>query len=153
MGLATATGACWSTLSQSIPGIHAVEERSTVLVGARDIDPAEQERLDSGDVTVIEAGDGPGTLARADLGRAVGAVADRVDGLCLHIDFDSIDPSLGSANEYAADGGLGIEDARAAVSTVAERIPILAIESGSVGPVRAKPGRLLDINAPLRTVS
>jgi hypothetical protein len=47
MGLAIATGACWGTLAGSIPGFLPVEERNTVLVGARDIDPGEQERLGS----------------------------------------------------------------------------------------------------------
>jgi arginase family enzyme len=39
----------------------------------------------------------------------------------MHVDFDSIDPSLGSANEYAAEGGLGIDEVEAVASAVAER--------------------------------
>lgn len=134
MGLATATGACWSTLAGSIPGFHPVEERNTVLVGARDIDPGEQERLGSGAVAVIEGGAGPGRLPVADLRRAIATVADRANGAYLHLDFDSIDPSLGSANEYAADGGLGVEDIQAVTSSVAERMPIMAVSFTAYNP-------------------
>jgi arginase family enzyme len=105
----------------SIPGFRAAEERNAVLVGVRDINRGEQERLDAGEVEVIEGGDGPGRLAVHDLERAIGTIADRVDGVYMHVDFDSIDPSLGSANEYAAEGGLGIDEVEAVASAVAER--------------------------------
>jgi len=134
MGLAAATGACWSTLCDSIPGFHPVAERNAILVGVRDIDRAEQERLDVAQVEVIKGGQGPGRLALPDLKRAVAAMADRVDGVYLHIDFDSVDPSLGSANEYAAEGGLGIDDVEAVARAVAERTPVLAISFTAYNP-------------------
>jgi arginase family enzyme len=68
------------------------------------------------------------------LRRAIAAVADRADGAYFHLDFDSIDPSLGSANEYAADGGLGIEDIRAVASSAAERMPIMAVSFTAYNP-------------------
>lgn len=134
MCLATATGACWSTLARSIPGFLPVEERNTVLVGTRDIDPGERERLSSGAVAVIEGGAGPGRLPTAALRRAVAAVADRANGAYLHIDFDSIDPSLGNANEYATEGGLGIEDIQGVTSALAEQIPIMAVSFTAYNP-------------------
>jgi len=134
MGLATAIGACWSTLSRSIPGFGPVRERNTVLIGVRDIDPSERERLDRSEIAVIEGGAGPGSLELAELEREVGAVAGHVDGVYLHLDFDSIDPGLGRANEYAADGGLGIEDVRATVSAVAARTAILAASFTAYNP-------------------
>jgi len=133
MGLAMATGACWSTLAHSIPGFRPVDERDAVLVGVREIDSGEQQRLDSGEVTVI-AGGGGRALAREDIERAAKTVADRVDGVYLHLDFDAIDPALGRANEYASDGGLSVEDARMAITTVTERMPILAISFTAYNP-------------------
>ena len=134
MGLATATGACWSTLAGSVHGFHPVEERNTILVGVRDVDPGEQQRLDSAEVAVIEGGIGPGGLALADLRRAVATVADHADGTYLHLDFDSIDPTFGRANEYATDGGLGIGDVQAVTSSVAERMPIMAVSFTAYNP-------------------
>lgn len=134
MGLAAATGACWSTLCGSIPGFHPVAERNTVLAGLRDIDRGEQERLNAGQVEVINPGDHPGRVAMPDLERAIALVAEEVDGVYLHVDFDSIDPSLGHANEYAAEGGLGIDDVEAVARAVAERTPVLAISFTAYDP-------------------
>ena len=134
MGLATATGACWHTLAASIPGFRAVEERDAILVGVRDIDAGERERLEAGDVSVVMGGGGPGSLPRADLDGAVAELAARVDGVYLHLDLDVIDPSLGRANEYAAAGGFGIDDIREAIAMVAERVPILAASFTAYNP-------------------
>jgi arginase len=134
MGLAMATGGCWTTLASSIPGFRAVDERDAVLVGVREIDAGERDRLDRGEVTVIPAGRGPGTIPAEEVGRAIEALAARVDGVYLHLDFDSIDPSHGRANEYAVDGGLSVEDARAAITAVAEQVPILATSFTAYNP-------------------
>jgi arginase len=82
----------------------------------------------------IAGGRGPGALAREDVERAARALVDRVDGVYLHLDFDAIDPALGRANEYAADGGLSVEDTRIAIAAVAERVPILAISLTAYDP-------------------
>ena len=126
MGLAAATGACWTSLCATIPGFEPVAERDSVLVGVHDVDPGERERLDAGEITAIEAA-GPGSLALTDLERAVDAIAGRVGGVYLHLDLDAIDPSLGVANEHTTEGGLGLDDVGAAVAAVAERTPVLAV--------------------------
>jgi arginase len=134
MGLAIATGSAWQTLARSIPGFAPVAERDAILIGVRDIDTGERERLDAGGITVIPGGGGPGALALADLKRAVAAAADRIDGVYLHVDLDSLDPSLGRANEYATEGGLGIEDLRDAVAAVTQRVPVLAVSFTAYNP-------------------
>lgn len=134
MGLAIATGGCWRALATSIPGFRSVEQRNAILVGVRDVDPGERERLDSGEVSVIEGGGGPGRLPIGDLAGALDDIARRVDAIYLHLDLDSIDPSLGPANEYAVDGGLGLDDVRATVSAVAERVPIRATSFTAYNP-------------------
>jgi arginase len=141
MGLAIATGACWDTLARSVAEFHPVEERNAILVGVRDVDPAERERLAASDVKVIEGGRGPGTIGMAEVERASEDVAGRVDGVYLHLDFDSLDPSLGRANEFAAEGGLGIDDVRAVISSVAERTAILATSLTAYDPGADPDGR------------
>ncbi len=134
MGLAIATGGCWRGLAGSIPGFHAVAEEDTILVGIRDTEPGERERLDRGAVTVIEGGAGPGHVATAELTSAVERMAERVDEIYLHVDLDSLDPSLGRANEFAAPGGLGLDDLGAAVSIVAAAAPIGAVSFTAYNP-------------------
>ena len=65
---------------------------------------------------MIRGGGGPGTLALAELERAIAGLVDRVEGVYLHLDFDSIDPSLGRANDYAVEAGLSLDDVRAAAA-------------------------------------
>ena len=45
MALAIATGRCWTGLAATVPGFTPVAEEKVVLVGARDLDPAEGELL------------------------------------------------------------------------------------------------------------
>ena len=45
MALAIATGRCWIGLAATVPGFTPVAEENVVLVGARDLDPAEGELL------------------------------------------------------------------------------------------------------------
>jgi hypothetical protein len=45
-----------------------------------------------------------------------------------------MDPGLGRANEYAADGGRGIEDVRATISAVAARTAILPASFTAYNP-------------------
>jgi arginase len=134
MGLAIATGADWRTLARSIPGFHFVEEQNAILIGARDIDAGERKRLDDGDLTVIEGGGGPGSLAFDRLEEAVTTVASRVDGVYLHFDLDSLDPTLGRANQYACPGGLGLDDARAVISIVSSHTPVFAASFTAYNP-------------------
>src|SRR5687767_1880913 len=41
MALATVVGRCWRSLAAGVPGFTPVAEENVVLVGARDLDPAE----------------------------------------------------------------------------------------------------------------
>ena len=134
MGLAIATGSGWRALARSVPELTFVAERNTVLVGTRDVDAGERQRLQTGSVTVVEGGRGPGRLAFDDLERAVAWLATRVDGVYLHVDLDSLDTELGRANEFATDGGLGLEDLATVASIVVERTAVLAMSFTAYNP-------------------
>jgi arginase len=133
MSLATVTGSCWQAMANSVPGFRAVSERNTVLVGARDIDPGECDRLEAAQLTVLR-GEGADTLDVSRLDSALSEIGARAEGAYLHIDFDSIDPSFGKANEFAVDGGLSPDDVAAVVSAVASRLPIAAISLTAYNP-------------------
>src|SRR6187551_1045646 len=53
--LATLIGECWHALTGAIPGFRPVSDTDVVLVGARDIDPAEELRLARSRVIRVEA--------------------------------------------------------------------------------------------------
>ncbi|MQA73272.1 MAG: hypothetical protein GEU88_02785 [Solirubrobacterales bacterium] len=140
-GLAAATGACWRALCESIPGFAPVPEERVVLAGVRDIDGGEADRLARGEVTVIEGGGGPGSFAAPALERALDVLCERAEGLYVHVDLDVIDPSFGSANEYAAPGGLSPDEVRATIAAAAERAPVRAISFTAYDPSGDPEGR------------
>src|SRR3954469_18405338 len=53
MGLAIATGHCWRRMAECVPGFRRLSPKNIVLVGARDVDPEEQELLDASGVQQI----------------------------------------------------------------------------------------------------
>jgi arginase len=116
MGLSILTGTSWKALRGTVPGYRAVPEADVVLIGIRDINPPEQERLDASEVQVLlpdEAGGG--------IGEVVDRLRERVEDVYLHVDLDVLDPSEGRANEYAADGGLSATALEQVVDAVTER--------------------------------
>ncbi len=88
-----------------------------VLVGARDLDPAEQALIDSGRLTHVAAGE---DIAR----RLSEAVAGRP--VYIHLDCDVLDPGL-VPTEYAADNGLSFADLHACAEVLA-RSEVLGLE-------------------------
>src|SRR5262249_50325204 len=53
MALATLNGRCWSQLARTVPDFTPVSERTTCLVGARDLDPLEAEAISNSALHVL----------------------------------------------------------------------------------------------------
>src|SRR5215203_5055515 len=101
MALAMAVGLCWKEGTAGIPGFHQVDASRVIHLGARDFDPGESRLLRDSDVEVLDVsrvrdGISPLLALRRDVTREV----------YLHIDLDVLDPSEGTANGYATEGGL-----------------------------------------------
>ena len=119
MGLAILTGTGWRALRETVSGYRAVPESNVVLVGSRDIEAAEQERLDASAVELIGPADAAGRIEPA-----LDRVREHVDDTYLHLDLDVLDPSEGRANEYAAPGGLTAGDVERIIDAVGDRLVI-----------------------------
>lgn len=83
--------------------------KDVVLVGARDLDPAETVLIDAGAPTLVTAGP---NLAQ----RLRSAIADRA--IYVHIDCDVLEPGL-VPTEYRVPGGLTFDDLRDACRVLA----------------------------------
>jgi arginase len=83
--------------------------KDVVLVGARDLDPAERALIDAGAPTLVTAGP---NLAQ----RLRSAIADRA--IYVHIDCDVLEPGL-VPTEYRVPGGLTLDDLRDACRVLA----------------------------------
>lgn len=98
-----------------------LEPGNAVLVGARDIDPAERALLDEGVVRLVQVGE---TMA-ADL-RAV--VADRP--VYVHVDCDVLEAGT-VPTDYLVGGGMTMADLRAAAEVLADS-ELVGIEIGEL---------------------
>jgi arginase len=116
MALALLTGACWEALRRTVPGHRPVAEEHVVLV-ARDLDPAEEQRLSSSSVLRAEMDALPDALDR---------LRERVEDVYLHVDLDVLDESVGRANWFAGEGGATVEQLQAAIDDVGARFTIRA---------------------------
>jgi arginase len=123
MPLAILTGSAWPNLVERV-GARTVPESASVLVGGRDFDPLEEERLASSAVVHLP----PDTIESDD---AVASAATGLDpapsGLYLHVDLDVLDPQEAEVNVYSAADGLTADQLEAQVRSL--------LASGSVRAV------------------
>jgi arginase len=134
MGLAVVTGSSWDTLRSTVPGYRIVPEENAVLVGIRDVDDGEQERLGVSPLQVVAPG--------ADAEPALDALRGRIQDVYLHIDMDVLDPSEGQANHFAAPGGLTADAVEQVVSAVTGRLNVRAAALTSYDPAADTDGRI-----------
>lgn len=144
MDLAIAVGHCWSGLAASVPGFNPLPEANVVLAGTRTTEPAEQERLNSSEVTVV----GADLIRKKGVADALGAALDdlraRVDRVYIHLDLDVLDPEkLAPANEFAPPGGLIREEVESAIRLVHERFAVAVAGIASYDPASDAEGEIL----------
>lgn len=138
MALAGSAGLWDSGLGASLP------LASIILVGARDLDPAEQALVDAGAVSLIEAhADCPARLRSALAGRPA----------YVHIDCDVLAPGI-VPTDYRVPGGFTLADLHAVCEVLAESAPVgLEIaeyeNAWSENGEPASPAALLDALEPL----
>ncbi len=130
MGLAMLTGGAWQTLVATIPGVAAIDEKNVLLVGVRDLEPLQRERLRGSAIAICEGN----TFSRVELQAALAALGDAVSRIYLHIDLDALDPSEGIANQYGAADGLTFDQLAAAVSDVFDRFEVAAAAITAYNP-------------------
>jgi len=134
MPLALLTGSGWEALRASVDGLRPVDETNVVLVGARDLDPAEEARLARSAVTRVAA-DEP-------VEPALDALAARTRDVYVHVDLDVLDPSEGQANRFRSDSGLTADAVATAVAGTAQRFAIRAAAITAYEPAYDPEGRV-----------
>lgn len=110
MALAVVAGRCWRSLAATVPGFRPVPERNVLLIGARDLDPPEEEMLARSEVIRVASGDLNGAGVRESLRRAARAY--------IHLDLDVLDPSEARVNCFAAPGGLTVAAVAGAIQEI-----------------------------------
>lgn len=137
MALAALTGRCWAGMTAAIPGFRPVDPGDVVLVGARDLDGGEGEALDSAGVVRVAAG------GLAGLPGALDRLRERVDRLYLHLDLDVLDPAVGRANAFAAEGGLGAPELERVMHMARERFRVAGVALSAYDPEHDPAGAIV----------
>ena len=143
MGLAVAVGHCWRKMAESVPGFSPVAAEKVVLAGAREVQPAEEQRLASSKVAVVGA-DRIGREGLRALAGALDELRTKTGRVYVHLDLDVLDPAkVGQANEFAPEGGLSTEELLAALGMVSGRFDVVAVGIASYHPTFDADGRVL----------
>jgi arginase len=135
MSLAVVTGHCYRNYWAQIGDNTPLAEQNIAMFGVRDLSPeAERERLEGSAISVVPWRDGkPG----GDVTGTLDQLAQRVDEIYLHIDFDGFAPEVapGIVDEPVP-GGLSSEDAEALIRAAGERFRIRAVTLATFTPNR-----------------
>lgn len=137
MGLAVLTETGWRTLRETVPGYRALPEANVVLIGIRDVDEVERERLADSEVAVVPPAD-----VATGLEQALDQLRGRVADVYFHLDLDVLDPSEGRANAWAAPGGLSAAEVERVVAAVGDRFALRAAALTSYDPAADGEGRI-----------
>jgi arginase len=141
MPLAVLTGRCYANLWRQVGDSRPVSDSSTLLVGARDLDPLERQLLDTTKVSVCGCDGGrPESIFTAMLED----LRPKVRQVYLHFDMDVLDPIVAPALDLPVSNGLSIDGATEAVRAVADRFEIRAVAiTTTFNPDRDTDGRTL----------
>jgi arginase len=150
MGLAIATGQCWTRLAASIPGFQPMHGSNILLVGARDFDEGERERLEEVGGTVIDGATVLQTGIREILDSVMPAFLPRVEEVHLHLDLDALDQKETPANEWLPDGGISVNDVSETIRRIKENRTITSATVASFDPKYDLEGKTL--NASLKLI-
>ena len=150
MGLAIATGQCWTMLAASIPGFQPMHGSNILLVGARDFDEGERERLEEVGGTVIDGATVLQTGIREILDSVMPAFLPHVEEIHLHLDLDALDQKETPANEWLPDGGISVNDVSETIRRIKENRKITSATVASFDPKYDLEGKTL--NASLKLI-
>lgn len=150
MGLAVATGLCWKNLAASIPNFQPISADRILLVGGRDFDAGEQERLEQAGAMVIDYK----MIEQTGIGNALNAplskLSSTMEEIHLHIDLDVLNPKEAPANGFVTDGvGLSVQQLSDAIILIKESLPITSATIASFDPEYDPQGKTIQASLKL----
>jgi arginase len=132
MSLAVITGHCYRAAWTQIGDSEPVPENATLLIGVRDLDPAERERLEASAIEVVPW---RGGQPQADIHEALDRLGAHVREVYLHVDIDALDPAVAAGVvDRPVPGGLSLEQAEEAIRAVTTRFALRAVDLAVYNP-------------------
>jgi arginase len=126
MGISILAGQCWRRLAASIPEFEPIPGERILLVGSRDVEPAEESLL--GELRVGRASDLQGLSAQ------LARLLPGIEGVYVHVDLDVLDPCEAIANQWTSPGGLTVQTLLDAVKVIRNQVWIKGLGIASYDP-------------------
>lgn len=147
MGLAIATGLCWKRLAASIPGFSPIPSSNILLIGGRDFDAGERDRLEQSGVIVVDDATFEQTSVQNALYSGISKLVHEVDEIHLHIDPDALNPKEAPANSYqfVNEGGMSVEQFHEAIALIKKNLSITSATIASFEPSYDPQGKTVNI--------
>lgn len=132
MPIAMLAGQCWKGLLETVPGHRAINLNRLVNVGMRDVNDLERARVEKAGFDVIWGN----TEKKVDFKGELRTVLQRkqLRPTMVHFDVDSLDISIGKANQFAAPGGLLKADIVGCFKEISEAAEPVALTVASFDP-------------------
>jgi arginase len=144
MGLAIATGLCWKNLALAIPNFQPLPAEHILLLGGRDFDDGERERLEQAGAMVVDCAAIQQTGIRNALEAPLSKISSAVEEVHLHIDLDALNPKEAPANGFLMDeSGLSVQQLREAIALIEETSKITSATVASFDPSYDSAGKTL----------
>jgi arginase len=132
MSLSVITGHCYRRAWEQLGNARPVPEGNVVMVGVRELDPAERERLQRSAIQVVYWNDGE---PQGSVDACLDRLAERGREIYLHIDMDALDPEVApGVVDRPVPGGLTVEQMEQAISAATMRFRIKAVTLATYNP-------------------
>ena len=134
MALNVLTGNSWKALSESMNGFKIVDEENVILIGARDLDKEEEILLNKSKIKRINTEDIRNKSNEIFADKFFQPLSEKVQQIYLHIDLDVIDKDEFKANQFAASGGLKINELTKIIKAAKLNFKIAALSLAAYEP-------------------
>lgn len=141
MPLACAVGRGLDTLRRAATLSEPLIERNIVLLGVRDLDPAEAALLQESELTIMSAADV--TRRAGDIAGAIKLLGSGAQ-LYVHLDIDVLHNAVAPGVDYPAPGGLTLPMLSELLAPIARLPNLAAIALTAVNPERDIDGRTVN---------
>jgi arginase len=116
-----------------------------MLIGGRDFDEQERERLEHAEVIVVDNATIQEKGIQDALHSRLSKLVQDVDEIHLHLDLDALDPVEAPANNYQlmTEGGMRVEQLRDAITLIKKNLNITSATIASFDPTYDPQGKTL----------
>jgi len=139
MAVSMLTGRCWSRLFAKIPDFLPVPDESLLMLGIRDLDPAELEVIEGSKISVLSP-----DRVREDIPGVV-SLAKSMGRVYVHLDLDVLDPIEGRANALAAPNGFRAAELCDLLEALRDQVEIAAIALTAYDPGCDPEGKVVEV--------